>query len=139
MRVLRNQIVGLMIVFLVPSCSRAETMANEMDSTLHSALSLASETELFIQQIEGGRLLTHFQAAHADYLRAEAKRDAREARDSARKAHNAAIFVLCAKQLESLSAQLQVIGAHRDPKTIAEAQGRVEVIRQRLLAASAGR
>jgi hypothetical protein len=131
--------VGLVIVLALTSCATAATMENELRSDLHSALSLASETELFIQQIESGHLLAHFQAAHADYLRSEAQREAKEARDSEGKAQNPIGFDLCAKQLESLSRELRLIGINGDPKTVAESKRRVEIIRKTLIAAGANR
>jgi hypothetical protein len=72
--------VGLVIVLALTSCATAAIMDYQLHSDLHSALSLASETELFIQQIESGHLLAHFQAAHADYLRSEAARGQRGTR-----------------------------------------------------------
>jgi hypothetical protein len=59
-------VVTLALVFT----AQAKKLSNEeLRSDFQSALSLASKTELFIGQIEKGRLLAQFQAGHADYLR----------------------------------------------------------------------
>ncbi len=66
-------VVGLVL------CAPAKTVtADEMRSHLLSALSLTSETELFIGQIESARVPSQFQVGHAEYLRDEAERDAKE-------------------------------------------------------------
>ena len=134
-----KQFVSLLIALTLASCASAESTANELHSDVLSALSLTSETELFLQQIEGGHLLTNFQTAHADYLRSEAEREAKEARASERKSQDTMGFDLCAKQLESLTEELRQIGTHSDPKTLAEVKRRVEAIRRTLIAAGSGR
>ena len=131
-----KQFVSLLIALALTSCAAAESTANELHSDVLSALSLTSETELFVQQIEGGHMLTNFQTAHAGYLRGEAEREAKEARASEKKSQDTVGFDSCAKQLESLSGELRLIGTHRDPKTLDEIRRRVAAIREALLVAS---
>ena len=112
---------------------------DETHSDLRSALSLASETDLFISQIESGRLLSRFQTAHADSLIDEARRQAKEARSSAEKRPDAKTFRLCAEQLEQLAGAVASIRTRPDSETLAGVRREVEAVRRTLIAAGAGR
>lgn len=135
---MRRWLFLFVAVLVLTSCAPAKTKTNEdLRSDLRSALSLASETELFIGQIERGRLLRQFRTAQADYLRDEALRQAKEARDSETDGDTKR-FALCAGQLEALSRELKSIRVQTDGGTLAETRQRVEDVKNALTAAGAG-
>ncbi len=73
---MKRSVLSLIAVLVFVSAASAKTKtAQELRSHLLAALSLASETELFIGQIEEGRILQQFRMGHADYLRQEARRN----------------------------------------------------------------
>lgn len=137
--VMRSSHFALLSVLALTSCAPAKTRTNdELRSDLRSALSLASETDLFIVQIESGRLVASFRRGHADHLREEAQRQAKEALES-RKGSDAVTFALCAEQLGLLSDELKAIRIAGDRETLSKSRQRVEIIRKTLIDAGAGR
>jgi hypothetical protein len=128
-------IVSLALV----SSAQAKTLTNEeLRSVLQSALSLASETELFIGQIENGRLLPRFQAGHADYLRDAAMQQASELRESSPESGDIKIVATCAEQLESLAHELALISTlSGNNEALAKAREQVEAIKGSIIASSA--
>lgn len=70
------------IFTLTPALAGVTAAYDKLRSDLRSALSLAAETDLFIGQINRNRLLPQFRTSHAEYLRAEVQRRAKEARSS---------------------------------------------------------
>src|SRR3954469_14462393 len=100
-RDMKRPVLYLIAVLVFVSCAQAKTItADKLRSQLVSTLSLASETDLFIGQIEEGRILQRFRIAHADYLRAEARRQAQDLRESRSDSKDTKITDLCADQLE---------------------------------------
>jgi hypothetical protein len=72
-----------MMILLSLSCSRPKTMtADDLRSDILSAISLASETQMFIQQMQNDRGTWPFDVGHLDYLRDEAIRSAKELHDA---------------------------------------------------------
>jgi len=135
-----KRIYGLIALLALTSCAGTETKsASELHSDLRSALSLASETNLLIAQIEAGRLLPHFQREHANYLRKEALRQAKEVRDSGNGATDSNKVALCAEQLDILSRELGSIATSSDRDTLVKADNEVENIRKKLINVGAGR
>ena len=128
----------LTLVFL--SVAQAKAPANEdLRSDLQSALSLASETELFIAQIENGRLLPRFQSGHADYLRDAALRQASELLDSSPDSSETRMVAMCAERLESLAHELALISTmSRNNEEFPKVRRRVEVIKGSITAARTG-
>lgn len=102
----------------------------------HSVLSITSETELFIKQIESGRLLRHFRIGHSEYLYEEAQRQAQELRQSTAEPDERKNAAFCIEQLNILSRDLKLlITKDTEEQTLAEALRDVEGIRKGLVAA----
>jgi hypothetical protein len=128
-------VVTLALVFT----AQAKKLSNEeLRSDFQSALSLASETELFIGQIEKGRLLAQFQASHADYLRDAAMRHASKLRESSRDSGDRKIVASCAEQFESLARELALLSTMSgNDEALPKARERVEAIKSSMTAARA--
>jgi hypothetical protein len=136
---MKRPVLYLIAVLVFVSCASAKTIsAEELRSQLLSALSLASEADLFIGQVEEGRVLQRFRIAHADYLREEARRQAQELRESQSGSGHTKSFTLCAEQLELLSHELTLIKVPKQELALPAARQRVEAIREALRAAEAG-
>jgi hypothetical protein len=133
-------LVSSIITLALVCCAQAKTISNEeLRSDLRLALSLASETELFIGQVENGHLLPEFQAGHADYLRDAAMRQASELRESSPESGDTKIVSTCAEQLELLARELALIRTiSRDDESLPEARKLVEAIKVSIVAARAG-
>jgi len=132
---MKCSVLSLIAVLVFVSAASAKTIkAEELRSHLLSALSLASETELFIGQIEEGRILQQFRMGHADYLRQEARRQAQEMRESRSDSGDTRAPARCAEQLELLIHELTVIRVPNHDETLAGARQRVQAIREALKA-----
>jgi len=132
---MKCSVLSLVAVLVFVSAASAKTIkAEELRSHLLSALSLASETELFIGQIEEGRILQQFRMGHADYLRQEARRQAQEMRESRSDSGDTRAPARCAEQLELLIHELTVIRVPNHDETLAGARQRVQAIREALKA-----
>ena len=135
---MKCSVLSLVAVLVFVSAASAKTIkAEELRSHLLSALSLASETELFIGQIEEGRILQQFRMGHADYLRQEARRQAQEMRESRSDSGDTRAPARCAEQLELLIHELTVIRVPNHDETLAGARQRVQAIREALRASEA--
>ena len=132
---MKCSVLSLVAVLVFVSAASAKTIkAEELRSHLLSALSLASETELFIGQIEEGRILQQFRMGHADYLQQEARRQAQEMRESRSDSGDTRAPARCAEQLELLIHELTVIRVPNHDETLAGARQRVQAIREALKA-----
>jgi hypothetical protein len=121
------------VVIALASCASSKTLnADEVRSNLLSARSLTTETELFIEQIESGRVAPQFRAGHADFLGDEAKRQAKELRESTTETGAARTLALCAEQLELVAHVLASVRERSDARMLAEARQRLEAIRKSL-------
>jgi hypothetical protein len=128
-------VVTLALVFTAQAKSRSN---EELRSDVQSALSLASETELLIGQIEKGRLLAQFQAGHADYLRDVATRHASKLRESFQDSGDRQIVATCAEQLESLAHELALLSTMSgNDESLPKTRERVEAIKSSIIAARA--
>lgn len=135
---MKCSVLSLIAVLVFVSAASAKTIkAEELRSHLLSALSLASETELFIGQIEEGRILQQFRMGHADYLQQEARRQAQEMRESRSDSGDTRAPARCAEQLELLIHELTVIRVPNHDETLAGALQRVQAIREALKASEA--
>jgi hypothetical protein len=75
----RNFVLLFFVGIALVSCSRSKTISrDELRSDLLSAASLASETELFIDQLQEGRVTPAFAEGHLAYLDKEALRSEKE-------------------------------------------------------------
>jgi hypothetical protein len=75
----RNFILLLFVGVALASCSPPKTISrDELRSDLLAAISLASETELFIDQLQEGRVTPAFAEGHLAYLDKEASRSENE-------------------------------------------------------------
>jgi hypothetical protein len=135
---MKRSVLYLIAALVFVSCASAKTItAEELRSHLLSALSLASETELFFCQIEEGRILQQFRMGHADYLREEARRQAQEMRESRSDSGDTKAPADCAEQLELLIHELTLIRVPNQDETLPGARQRVQAIREALRAAEA--
>jgi hypothetical protein len=126
------------VIVALVSCAQAKNITKEdLHSDLLSAISLASETELFIDQIENNRLRPQFRAGHADYLREQAQQQARELRKSTADSGGARIAAFCADQLESLARELALVRARSSDQSLQEIRKRVAAIKNSLSGAKA--
>ncbi len=140
MYAMKRSVLSFIAVLTLVSCASAKTIsAEELHSDLLSALSLASETGLFIAQIENGHLLPQFRAGHADYLRHEAGRQAKQLRESRTDSGDAKTPAQGAEQLELLARVLTSIRAQTRDEKLVEARQGVAAIRRTLSASGAGR
>jgi hypothetical protein len=99
----RKPILILLICLILASCSRPKTVPRkELRSDLISAISLASETELFLGQLLEGRATPLFAQGHLEYLHQEATRAA----DALEEAHAGEGM---AAQLESCRTQMAAL------------------------------
>jgi hypothetical protein len=72
-----NCILLMLLGLILVSCSHTKTISREeRRSDLLAAISLASETELFIDQLQEGRVTQTFAEVHIAYLHREASRSA---------------------------------------------------------------
>jgi hypothetical protein len=89
------------------SCSRPKTIhADELRSHLMAAISLASETELFINQLQERRFTSAFAEGHARYLSKEASRLADELRHASADGRIKSALEIGRTQLNSLEIML---------------------------------
>jgi hypothetical protein len=103
----RKYILTLFVSLALVSCSRPKTISrDELRSDLLAAVSLASETELFIEQLQEGRATPAFAASHLDYLHKEASRSTDELRQAHADERMAGALENDHAQLDSLAMML---------------------------------
>ena len=132
---------SLCFITLLPfvACMPTKTITrDELRSDLLSALSLASQTELFINQIEQDRVTRQFQSTHADYLQDEALRQAKHLRESRAGSGDATTVGLSAGQLDHLAGELALISVRKEKERLPGIAQRVEAIRNALAEAEVG-
>lgn len=106
----RAVLLILLPISLLTSCSRTKTISeDELRSDTLSAISLAAETELFIDQVQRHRVTQHFERGHLEYLREDAAREAQELRESRAAPSLAPKLETCRSQFESLAAGLATL------------------------------
>jgi len=124
-----------MLIVLVPGAWSEKLTTEDLRSDLLSAISLTSETGMFIDQIESGRLLPQFRSGHAEYLRDQAERQAAELQKSPTDPKEMKIVALCRERLESLAKLLASIEEQKDNRNLPAVRQQVEEIRKSLIAA----
>jgi hypothetical protein len=111
------------------SCARPKTMTpDQLRSDIRSALSLATETQLFVAQIQNARAPRAFAAGHLAYLGDEARRSARELRESQSDPAIAPRLGICAAQLDSLAREITVLQGKVNEDALLASRARVEEI-----------
>jgi hypothetical protein len=80
---LRNPLLIVFIGLTLVSCSSPKTISrDDMRSDLLAAISLASETDVFVSQLQESRVTPAFAEGHLNYLFKEATRSAKELRQA---------------------------------------------------------
>jgi hypothetical protein len=105
----RNHIYvfALFVSLASVSCSTPKTISrNDLRSNLLTAISLASETELFIGQLQRGRIAPVFAEGHLAYLGKEVSRLADELCQARADEATAAALETLRSQLDSLGSTL---------------------------------
>jgi hypothetical protein len=85
-----------------------------MKSELASAVSLASETQMFVEQWQRGRLTGSFIQTHLDYLRQEAGGSIKELDESRVEPSIAAKSEICRTQIRALHREILVLQTDAD-------------------------
>jgi hypothetical protein len=102
-------------VSILDSCSPSKTLtADDMKSELASAISLASETQMFVEQWQKDRLTDSFIKAHLDYLQQEARSSIKQLEDSRVEPSSASKAEICRTQLKALHRELLVLQTDAD-------------------------
>ena len=74
-----RRLITVLLLLVCTDCSRKKTLTSEdLKSQLTSAISFASEEEMFVDYIRAGRSTSNFAEQHAAYLNAEIQRSADE-------------------------------------------------------------
>lgn len=88
-------------------CSRQKTIdADELRSDLSAAISLASETETFIDYVAQHRATGNYATGQIAYLAETARQDAKELHEAVPAPSIAEKFPVCRQQLDALAYQL---------------------------------
>jgi DNA-binding XRE family transcriptional regulator len=85
-----------------------------MKSELASAVSLASETQMFVEQWQRGRLSGSFIKTHLDYLQQEARSSIKQLEDSRVEPSIESKAEICRTQLKALHRELIVLQTDAD-------------------------
>jgi hypothetical protein len=103
----RECILTIVLGLTLVSCSGPKTISrDELRSDLLAAISLASETQLFINQLQGERVTPAFANGHLGYLSTEASRLDAELRQAKTDEGLAAAHESGRPQLDSLTTML---------------------------------
>jgi hypothetical protein len=105
----------VLCVSILISCSQSKTLtAEDMKSELASAVSLASETQMFVEQWQRDRLTGSFIKTHLDCLRQEARSSIKQLDESRVEPSIAAKSEICRTQLKALHRELLVLQTDAD-------------------------
>ena len=98
----------LLATVILSSCSGAKPLSRDkLRSDLLSAISLSSETDLFIDRMRDGRAPFSFAKAHIHYLRQEASRLAYKLSQTTSEPKIAAQYAACRNGLNDLNIVLR--------------------------------
>jgi hypothetical protein len=124
----------LLLLLALTGCSRKKTLTpDDLKSQLTSAISFASEEEMFIDYIRAGRATSNFAEQHAAYLDAEIERSADELNKAVPESGTGSELQRCRIQLNQLREELWKVGIHRgDSNALSASKARVEAIRHDL-------
>jgi hypothetical protein len=105
----------VLCVSILVSCSQSETLtADDMKSELASAVSLASETQMFVEQWQRDRLTDSFIQTHLSYLQQEARSSIEQLEDSRVEPAMASKAEICRTQLKALHHELLILRTDAD-------------------------
>jgi len=117
------------------SCSNTTNTirSEELHSELQSAISLASETQWFIGQIQEGRVTPQFSKSHLDYLSVEAMRSRKELSKMPSDSSIAQTLEASRIQVDSLVKQLTILKADlSNPRILFASNEQIAQIRHAL-------
>ena len=111
----RGTIPVVLCVFILASCTQSKTLtAEDIKRELASAVSLASETQMFVEQWQEDRLTASFIKAHLGYLTDEAWSSIKEIGDSQVEPAIASKAEICRTQLKALRRELLILRTDAD-------------------------
>ena len=97
------------------SCSQSKTLtAEDMKSELVSAVSLASETRMFVEQWQKDRLTGSFIKAHLGYLQQQTRSSIEQLEDTQAEPAVASKAEICRTQLKALQLELRSLRTDDD-------------------------
>jgi hypothetical protein len=133
-------IVPMLGLLALSACARTKNIStDELRSKVLSAISVASETELLIDQIENGHITEQFQIGHSSYLRKEAAELSQELGQAQTDSADADKLHICSEQLNLLVRELTALKLQSDDEAaVAASRKRVKAIRTSLETAKAG-
>ena len=104
---MRNLVSTLACAILLSGCSRQKIMgADDLRSQLTAAISLTSETEIFLDYVTQHRSTVNFAAGHMAYLSQTAVQAAKELQQSTPTYSIQQQFTQTRQQLDALASQL---------------------------------
>jgi hypothetical protein len=131
--------MGVTTLLALAACSHTKTLdPDELRSDLTQAISLASETETFVDYVLLNRSTANFARGHLGYLQEEAGQFASELSDSSPQSSIKHVLPTCAKELASLADALG--SAQQDsgnPETLRVINRHIAGIRRQLEEAKA--
>ena len=129
-----RRLTALLLLLAFTGCSRRKTLTpDDLKSQFTSAISFASEEEMFIDYIRTGRATSNFAEQHAGYLDAEIKRSAGELAKAVPQPGTESALQRCRIQLSELREELWKVRIHRgDSNALSATKARVEEIRHGL-------
>ena len=135
-----RKLTAVLLLLVCTGCSRKKTLTpDELKSQLTSAISFASEEEMFVDYIRAGRATSNFAEQHAAYLDAEIQRSADELAKAVPQSGTQSALQLCRIQLNQLREELWNVRTQReDNNALSATKARVEEIRRDLEQAKSG-
>jgi hypothetical protein len=121
-------------ILLLVSCSRPKTLSkDELRSQLRSAVSVAAETETFIDYFRQNRATRSYAQGHITYLADEVNRSIRQADKALPSEGTEEQFRAYLTQLSALSSELAAVrSASGEAEALGRAKERIVTIRQAL-------
>jgi hypothetical protein len=121
-------------LLLLAGCAGKKTITpDELRSQIGSAISLASETETFLDYVRQHRSTRPYSAGHLNYLADEADRASQDLQKSVPPANAEQQFQTCLTQLRELVKQLTAVRSSLDNRdALAVATTRITHIRKAL-------
>jgi hypothetical protein len=129
-----RRLTAVLLLFACTGCSRNKVITpDDLKSHLTSAMSFASEEEMFIDYIRAGRSTRNYAEQHAAYLDAEIARLADELAKAVPQPATESALQQCRIQLNQLRNELWNVRIHRgDQNALAASKSRLEKIRRDL-------
>jgi hypothetical protein len=136
MRAQNATVVGALFVILVGCSGQKQLKKEDVRSELISAISLAADTELFIDRVRQGATSESFQHAHVEYLQEQLKDSIKDLEKIQPEPDAADAAAQCRDGFEKLGQELSGVSAANDDR-LSTARNRVEDIRRALERAKA--